>query len=80
MTFPPDIQKIEREKRKKKREEMDEVASPLRIKRKMTYLSRGKVDQLRERVRSCQRSRWKCQKTYLSQGKVDQKKERVRPH
>ena len=35
MRFPPDIQKIEREKRLKKRQELRELASPLRIKRKM---------------------------------------------
>ena len=35
MRFPPDIQKIEREKRKKKSEEMREITSPLRMKRKM---------------------------------------------
>ena len=35
MRFPPNIQKIEREKRQKKHEEMRDIASPLRIKRKM---------------------------------------------
>ena len=35
MRFPPDIQKIKREKRQKKHEEMREIASPLRMKRKM---------------------------------------------
>ena len=35
MRFPPDIQKLEREKRLKKREEMHELTSLLRIKRKM---------------------------------------------
>ena len=35
MRFPPDIQKIEREKRMKKCEEMHELTSPLRIKRKI---------------------------------------------
>ena len=35
MRFPLDIQKIEREKRKKKREEMREITSPLRMKIKM---------------------------------------------
>ena len=35
MRHPPDIQKIEREKRQNKREEMRDSASPLRIKRKM---------------------------------------------
>ena len=38
MRYPPDIQKIEREKRHKKREEMRDIASPLRIKRKMKPL------------------------------------------
>ena len=35
MRYPTDIQKIKREKRQKKREEMREIASPLNIKRKM---------------------------------------------
>ena len=35
MRFPLDIQKIKTEKRLKKREEMHELTSPLRIKRKM---------------------------------------------
>ena len=35
MRYPTDIQKIKREKRKKKHEEMHEIASPLKIKRKM---------------------------------------------
>ena len=35
MRYPPDIQKIEREKIQKKNEEMCEIAIPLRIKRKM---------------------------------------------
>jgi hypothetical protein len=35
MRYPADIQKIEREKRQKKREEMCNIASPLKIKRKM---------------------------------------------
>ena len=35
MRFPTTIQKIEREKRQRKREEMREIASPLNIKRKM---------------------------------------------
>ena len=35
MRYPTDIQKIEREKRQKKREEMIEIASLLNIKRKM---------------------------------------------
>ena len=35
MRYPTDIQKIEREKRQKKCEEMHDIASPLRIKRKM---------------------------------------------
>lgn len=35
MRFPPDIQKLEREKRLKKRQEIRELTSPLRIKRKM---------------------------------------------
>lgn len=35
MRFPPDIQKIEREKRLKKQQEMHELTSPLRIKRRM---------------------------------------------
>jgi hypothetical protein len=34
MRFPPDIQKLEREKRLKKHEEMCELTSPLRIKEK----------------------------------------------
>jgi hypothetical protein len=35
MRLPPDIQKLQREKRLKKSEEMREFASLLRIKRKM---------------------------------------------
>ena len=35
MRFPPDIQKLEREKRMKKHEEMRELTSPLRIRRKI---------------------------------------------
>ena len=35
MSYLADIQKIEREKRQKKREEMRDIASPLKIKRKM---------------------------------------------
>ena len=35
MRFPPDIQKLEREKRLKKRQEICELTSPLRIKRRM---------------------------------------------
>ena len=35
MRYPTDIQKIEREKRQKKCEEMCDIASPLKIKRKM---------------------------------------------
>jgi hypothetical protein len=35
MRFPPDIQKLEREKRMKKQQEIRELRSPLRIKRKM---------------------------------------------
>ena len=35
MRYPTDIQKIEREKRQKKREEMCEIASLLKIKKKM---------------------------------------------
>ena len=35
MRFPPNIQKLEREKRLKKRQEIRELTSPLRIKRKM---------------------------------------------
>ena len=35
MRYPTNIQKIEREKRQKKREEMCDIASPLKIKRKM---------------------------------------------
>ena len=35
MTYPTDILKIEKEKRHKKHEEMHEIASPLKIKRKM---------------------------------------------
>ena len=35
MRYPTDIQKIEREKRKKKCEAIREIASPLKIKRKM---------------------------------------------
>ena len=35
MRYPTNIQKIEREKRWKKREEMCNIASPLKIKRKM---------------------------------------------
>ena len=35
MRFPPDIQKLEREKILKKRQEICEITSPLRIKRKM---------------------------------------------
>ena len=35
MRYPTDIQKIEREKRQKKHEEMRDIASPLKIKRKM---------------------------------------------
>ena len=35
MRFPPDIQKLEREKRLKKRQEIRELTSPLRIKRRM---------------------------------------------
>ena len=34
MRYPTDIQKIEGEKRQKKREEMCEIASPLKLKRK----------------------------------------------
>ena len=35
MRFPPNIQKLEREKRLKKRQEIHDLTSPLRIKRKM---------------------------------------------
>ena len=35
MRYLADIQKIEREKRQKKREEMCDIGSPLRIRRKM---------------------------------------------
>ena len=35
MRFPPDIQNIEREKRLMKRQEICELTSPLKIKRKM---------------------------------------------
>ena len=35
MRFPPNIQKIKREKRQKKHEEMREITSPLRMKRKI---------------------------------------------
>ena len=35
MRFPPDIQKLEREKTLKNQEELHELTSPLRIKRKM---------------------------------------------
>ena len=88
MRYPPNIQKIEIEKRHKKREELRDITSPLRIKRKMKplVLTRPKdlpklreVDQLKERVRSYQRTRLKNQKTYLSRGKFDQRKERMRP-
>lgn len=52
MRFPPDIQKLEREKRLKKCEEMRELTSPLKRKRKMKppILTRPKDPlELRER-------------------------------
>ena len=36
MMYPTDIQKIEREKRQKKRKEIRDIASQLKIKKKMT--------------------------------------------
>ena len=51
MRYPTDIQKIEREKRKKKHEEMREISSLLKIKRKMKshILTRSKdLPKLRE--------------------------------
>ena len=65
MRYPIDIHKIEREKRQKKNEEMCEIASLLKIKRKMKshILTKPKdlpesrkVDQRKERVRSYQRT------------------------
>ena len=38
MRFPPNIQKLEREKRLKKKQEICELTSPLRIKRTMKPL------------------------------------------